>query len=145
MKIEWISSGITRWVLLFGPFAIKIPKHIRGWIANQSEWRQRRKEGVNGPLFTLFHFLTIYWRAEAVGKWDTDECPFKADSNEERKGSSWGCVNGSWLLIDFDRAWAVPRSLVGGLYFGNQERLARKWMKLPVYEEECNESSTVAD
>lgn len=136
MNLEWISYGVTRWVLLVGPFAIKFPKHIRGWMANQSEWRQRRREGVNSPICTLFHFVTLYWRAEMVGRWHTDECPFYADSNEERKGSSWGAVNGTWLLIDFDRAWRNPRSLVGGLYYGKQERLSRKWSKLPQRYEE---------
>lgn len=120
--MELISFGVTRWVVLFGPFAFKFPKHIGGWLANQSEWRQRRKDGVNSPIFTLFHCVTMYWRAEATGSWDTDECPFPADRNEERKGSSWGSINGRWLLIDFDRAWMNPRSLIGGWYYGRMER-----------------------
>lgn len=137
MKTKWISNGVTRWVFLIGPLCFKFPKTLRGYLANQSEWRQRFRTDVNRPIISIFHLITIYKRASEVGTWDTDDNPLFADdySNEERKGSSWGWFSDQgWVLIDFDRAWQRPYSIVGWFYYSKQERMARKWMSLPNHE-----------
>jgi hypothetical protein len=130
-------DGVTRLVVLVGRWAIKIVRldstmgFVRSWLANESEWRRRRAQGVNAPIWTVVHLVAVYPRADEIGCWDPEDCPFPADGNEERKGSSWGRFGDRWLLVDFDRAWQQPRSLIGWLYYWNQDRLGRKWSKLP--------------
>lgn len=137
IMIKWIDEGVTRWVLCIGNVAIKFPKNLRGWLANESEWRQRKRSDVNRPYISILHFIIIYPRASEVGDWDPEDCPHDVSiniehkSNEEKKGSSWGLFKDKWLLIDFDRAWERPRSLIGFFYYYNQERLYKKWSKLP--------------
>lgn len=136
LRLRVIRSGVTRVVVLVGPWAIKIVRlrssmgFIRSWLANESEWRRRRAPGVNGPIATVVHLIAVYPRAEEIGRWDPEDCPFPVEGNEERKGSSWGRVDGRWLLVDFDRAWEERTWPVGWLYYWNQDRLGRKWAKL---------------
>lgn len=140
--MQLVKTGITRWVLLIGPFAIKFPKSLRGYLANQSEWRQRKRPRVNRPIISLFHLMIVFYRATEIGKWEPKEFNVSSRywygieySNEEAKGESWGLVKNCWVLIDFDRAWENPRPVIGLLYYWNQARLARKWMNLPFREE----------
>lgn len=147
MRVE--RSGVTRLVLLVGPYAVKVPRWhnrrfwagpLRGWLANRSEWKQRRRDGVNRPLLTLGHVAAVYRRAVAVGASDPERAPSFArrvvvDEDgerldcEESKGSSWGWFEDRWLLIDYDKAYEPPRGVVGGVYYGRQERMARRWMR----------------
>lgn len=144
-------SGVTRTVMLTRRSAIKVPKSVRGWLANRSEWKQRNRPDVARPTWSLLFFAQRYPLALFTGWWDPEDCHIPAavpsgllvdpeedwdphapcgHSNEEAKGSSWGRYEGKWLLIDYDRAWQEPRGFVGGLYYGRQERLARKWATL---------------
>lgn len=145
--MQIVRSGVTRNVILTKRYAIKVPCRrwgsrapwkwigplVRGWLANQSEWRQRHRRRVNPPLFTLFHFATWYRRAEEVSTWDTDNAPqatMRRYRVEERKGSSWGRFGRRWLLIDYDRCWERPWGLVARFYYWPQERMFRKWAKV---------------
>lgn len=137
MKI--VKTGVSRNVILTERYAIKYPKpvffwpFIRGWLANQSEWRQRKRRRVARPVFTLFHFFVWYPRAKYIGLWPSWDAPdfTYGMSEEERKGSSWGNFSfHEWKLIDFDRAWENPRGVIGRVYYWRQERLGRKWSKL---------------
>ena len=145
--------GITRTVFVVGRWAIKVPslRHrylLRGWLANRSEWKQRRRPDVARPIITLGHLVTVFPRAQEIGAWEPEDCPERAlwpsgldvdewdphqpcgHSTEEAKGSSWGRFGDRWLLIDYDRAWQDPRGAVGAAYYGRQERRARKWSTL---------------
>lgn len=102
---------------------------------------------MNPPILTLFHFLTLYPRAIKVGDWDPEEFPFAINVNgDEEKGESWGWFGETkkWKLIDFDVAYKEPhKGIINRLYYRNQERLGRKWAKLPVRKEgEWEEIST---
>lgn len=132
-----IRSGITRNVILTRHWAIKVPNSyawgVRGWLANRSEWRQRRRPDVNPPVFTLAYVVSVYRRAVTFTAFrETDPGPWQTHQGDEAKPSSWGCPPASsWRLIDYDRAWAQEdRGWIGALYFGRQERLARRWMNL---------------
>lgn len=131
--IQVVRTGVTRTVVLIGAWALKVPKRtylVRGWLGNRSEWRQRNREGVASPVFTLAHVVLVMPRAERTWpepyRWEST-----GDDGDEGKGSSWGLFGVHWLLIDYDRYWEHPRGLVGGVYLANQERLGRKWSKLP--------------
>lgn len=140
-----VRSGVTRLVIVTRRYVVKMPRFrsyaVRGWLANRSEWQQRRRAGVAAPLVTVAHLLTLYRRADEVGNWDPELAPgfarvFRVDDDgtqqlnyEESKGSSWGRFGDRWLLIDYDRAWEEPRGLVGKIYYGRQERAARRWMR----------------
>lgn len=151
MKLD--RTGVTRFVLLTRRWAIKVPRvylprpeldrgllrpvddFVRGWLANRSEWVQRRRRDVNPPVHTLAFFVSVYRRADALvhprfaEAWEEDHAEI-GYSYEERKASSWGRVGDRWLLIDYDRAWAEPRGFVGGIYYRRQERAARQWAEL---------------
>jgi hypothetical protein len=81
---------------------------------------------------SLGHVVLVMARADAV--WPESYRHGTGLEGDERKGSSWGRFGSTWLLIDFDRAWEEPRGVVGALYYGRQERLARRWMALPARE-----------
>lgn len=125
-----IAHGITRTVLLVGPWAVKVPsaRHrmiVRGWLGNRSEWIQRWRSDVNPPLVTLGYLVNVYRRAD----WTGAGCEGLPDGydGDEAKPSSWGRFPSGWLLIDYDRAWQAPHGLVGRVYYGRQERMARRW------------------
>lgn len=136
--IQVVTTGVSRTVVLAGRWAFKVPSRrggfIRGWLANRSEWVQRDREGVARPVLTLGHVVLVMPRAERTWpepyRWES-----YGDDGDEGKGSSWGLFGEHWLLIDYDRYWEHPRGLVGGLYVANQERLSRKWMKLPALDD----------
>lgn len=133
-----LGRGCTRYVLGIGPYAIKLPwgytrSLLRGWLANRSEWRQRHRPDVATPIATLGHLVLVYRRAEQPISdewWEANVRPWLARtySAEESKSCSWGLTADGWRLIDFDRAWHPDdRGLVGGVYYGRQERMARRW------------------
>lgn len=135
MNTELHTDGVTRTVILVDRWAIKIPKPsyqlgVHGWLANQSEWRQRRRPDVNPPLLTLFHFATAYRRADELAErqygpkgneWPTAHYAEQGYFGDEGKGSSWGRFDDRWLLIDYDR-WPLTRGLVGRLYRAHRMR-----------------------
>jgi hypothetical protein len=128
-----VRRGVTRVVFVGRRWAVKMPSvgyawGVRGWLANRSEWRQRRRRGVARPVLTLGHVVLVMPVAERIGRWDS-----VAGEGDEAKPSSWGWFGDrGWLLVDFDRAWEQDdRGWVGGLYYGRQERLARRWSNLP--------------
>ena len=107
-----VRRGCTRTVLLVGRWAIKVPsikyrRPIRGWLANRSEWRQRRRPDVFPPVLTICFVVQVYRRASWTARWQPEHCPFEGYSVEESKGESWGLYpGGGWKLIDYDRSWA---------------------------------------
>jgi hypothetical protein len=129
-----VIHGTSRTVLLVDRWALKLPwglchQPLRGWLANRSEWHQRHRPDVCPAVFTFGHVVLVMPRAEE--RWH-DELEGYSYTGDEAKGDSWGRFGDRWLLIDYDRSWeADDRGLVGRMYWGNQERLARKWMKLP--------------
>jgi hypothetical protein len=152
-----VRKGITRIVFVGRRWAIKMPRRydsrfwlwwVRGWLANQSEWRQRDRPDVARPVFTLFHIALVFPAAIEVGNdkieggrivggpgpWLTFEerClsfEERDDHADEMKPSSWGRFADGWKIIDFDRAWhSNHRSLAGKLYYERQERMARRWI-----------------
>lgn len=146
-----IRRGVTRTVIVGRRWAVKLPiglgmsfhglagDLVRGWLANQSEWRQRRRPGVARPRLTLLHLVLVMPAADWVGSdrfsvkgpWQSID-PADVGARDEAKPSSWGRFGDRWLLIDFDRAWERDgRGLVGRLYYGHQERSARRWARLP--------------
>lgn len=148
MSPRLVRSGVTRYVLLAGLYAVKVPRPrrhrrrvprsgssgVRGWLANRSEWRQRHRPGVNPPLLTVAHCVTVYRRADEVGTWHPgDDVPCRPAARgpghdaEEAKGSSWGRFGDRWLLIDYDRAWERPHGIVGALYYAREDRRGRRW------------------
>lgn len=82
MKV--VRSGVTRTVILIGPWAIKtIPLHghgplgprawkpmwrwlVEGWRCNRSEWCQRARPDVNPPLVTFGHLALVFRRADQI-------------------------------------------------------------------------------
>lgn len=138
---ERLGSGVTRTAWKVGRWAVKIPNwgwFIRGYLANRSEWDQRHRSDVNAPLWRIgliaVYPLAVTMDRDAADRFERDRTPVLLEagySQEEAKPSSWGCVDGRWLVIDFDAAWATPRrGAVGRLYYWNQERLGRKWARL---------------
>lgn len=128
-----VAHGVTRRVWLTPRWAVKVPQpsyFVRGLLGNRSEWKQRFRLDVNPPLVTLGYLVSVYRRADEVDDWDWWPGVIPGYSREESKPSSWGRFAGCWLLIDFDRAWEHPRGPVGAIYYGRQERLARKWADL---------------
>ncbi len=146
-----LGVGVTRTAYAIGPWACKVPswRHrylLRGWLANRSEWKQRRRDDVVAPVLTVGYLVNVSpivltWPRHLWGEWDEQIRPwleFCGYSAEEAKPSSWGLFNGRWSLIDFDRCWAEPRGWVGGIYYWNQERLGRKWLKpSPLLQPRC--------
>lgn len=132
-----VRRGVTRTVYLWGRWAFKVPggygNHgLRGWLANRSEWRRRKGRRKCRPVATLLHFVLVMPRAERVaefgepGPWDGKHC------GDARKASSWGRFGGEWLQLDYDLSWCQrDRGLVGALYYGMQERRARRLMGEP--------------
>lgn len=137
-----VRHGTCRTVVLTQNWAFKLPwglahNPVRGWLANRSEWRQRNRPKVCRPRLSVGHVVLVLPRAICTGVelWGADaqlgeelEPHFTSD---ERKASSWGLFEEGWLLVDYDRCYEPQdRGVVGRLYWGNQERLARKWAQL---------------
>lgn len=139
-------SGVTRSVLIGRIWVYKIAKGrsslIRGVIANRSEWHQRDRTDVARPAWTFLYLIQCYPKASYVphwsqrGPWDnhpprpSDDDDWSGWHGDEYKASSWGRFRDRWLLIDYDRGHQERDWLIGKLYYGNQERLGRKWAKL---------------
>lgn len=141
-----VCRGVTRTVFVGRRWVVKVPRihwslspemgtapwwcFARAWLANRSEWRQRDRTGVARPVLTFGHLAVVFPAAFRVAPDDGEVGPWCDHSGDEGKGSSWGYFPGEgWLLIDYDRAWEQDdRGLVGGIYYGRQERLARKWV-----------------
>lgn len=126
------ERGITRTVFVGRRWAVKVPslhyrKPVRGWLANQSEWRQRHRRQVCRPVATLAHVALVMPAADRIGT-ASEHGPWVGLEPDEGKPSSWGRFGHRWLLVDYDRAWEPPHGLVGAVYYGLQERRARRWM-----------------
>lgn len=147
MKID--QTGVTRLVLVGKRYVFKIVRPtrlIRSWLANRSEWKLRHLPYVNSPIFSLFYFVSVYKTANELADCNDWVIPFRMmidwyenlsedeqewmnSPYEEAKFTSWGLFDNGWRIIDYDRCWQDPRGWVGSLYYGNEERKARKWMK----------------
>lgn len=143
-----VGKGVTRTVWSLGPnWVVKIPNWgclVRGYLANQSEWRQRHRPDVAPPVLSIFNVALIMGRAERNLLTHVERIGPPADiqitedgvdghRGDEAKLCSWGYYPESgWRLIDYDRAWDPDQRspITGRLYYWNQERLARKWSKL---------------
>lgn len=130
VKVPRIPWGAEGWRITHGPFGWI----LRGWLANRSEWRQRARGDVARPLCTIAHVALVVPSAEVLLEEDLPgelALMLNAYRGDEAKSSSWGRLGNRWVLIDFDRAWEQgDRGIVGGLYYGWQERRARKWARL---------------
>lgn len=98
-----IVRGVTRTVILTRKYAIKLPgglsgSIVRGWLANRSEWRQRKRREVSRPIGTLFHFALLMSRADRVGL-EGEDGPWMKRRGDIRKPSSWGLFGTKWLRI----------------------------------------------
>lgn len=147
MEIKCGGRGVTRVVILISRYAIKLPRRydffdvpsrfrlwwVRGWLANRSEWKQRRRGNVNPPLFTLGYLISIYRRADSIpayGWWDHLVYGQLVEilGWEEAKADSWGLFGDEYKLIDYDKADEHPRGIVGDIYYGRQERWFKRWL-----------------
>lgn len=83
---------------------------------------------------------TVRDQVRAVPFWLEDDPRWESTTEEdllhrdERKPCSWGWFgeHDGWKLIDFDRGWVHPddggdRGIIGGWYYGRQEKMARQW------------------
>lgn len=141
--------GVTRTVFVGRRWALKVPtvhyrrNFVRGWLANRSEWRQRKRRDVARPVATLFHFVLVMPAAKVTGAdaahiWPYE--PWVDRAGDDAKPCSWGWFGDRWLLIDYDRAWEdSDRGIVGGIYYAIQERRAREWIHLPPACESCGD------
>lgn len=116
--------GITRTVLLIGPWAIKWPSFrglgaqekgmriasfCRGVLANQSELEWSEVEGINPVVWTWRCIVNVYRRAQPVV---VDEETFDFDALcpdwtpiGDRKSENLGVVNDRIVWIDYDFSW----------------------------------------
>lgn len=132
---------MTRTVFVGRRWAMKVPtlryrrNMLRGWLANRSEWRQRKRRDVARPVATLFHLVLVMPSAYCTGDQLQGklEGPWFDRAGDEAKPCSWGWFRDrGWRLVDYDAAWEPgDRGLVGGVYYWIQERRARRWMRLP--------------
>lgn len=137
VKVPWGLDGL-RPAWRTSPFP-SVKQLVRGILANRSEWKQRDDVNVHAPLLTFGYVVNVYPVAEVVprGRWDAwDDAEgiwalFMGYTPEEAKPSSWGCVDERWALIDYDRCWDDPKGWLGAIYYWDEERLARKWARLP--------------
>jgi hypothetical protein len=138
-----VRRGATRVILIGSRWAVKIPAAdyswgLRGWLANRSEWRQRRRTDVIRPIVSFAHLVVVFPAALEIGDDDEDRVgPWSSMAPsrypDESRANSWGRFEDGWRLVDFDRCWdREDRGIVGGLYFARLERLARKW-QLPAW------------
>jgi hypothetical protein len=121
-------SGLTRTVILIGPYAIKvptirygIPMWCRGVLANESEHEWSSVDGVNPVLWSLGALVNVYRRAQPVGPdWVGRKHPaFDAARYDaltpgfmpagDRKPDNLGIVGGRVLWVDYDSSWNGPR------------------------------------
>jgi hypothetical protein len=144
-----VRRGVTRAVVVGRRWVVKFPRlqlfsrspetriahsrlgwATRGWLANRSEWRQRHRPDVAQPVLTLGHLAVVFPAAARVGG-DDIAGPWldpHGRRDDECKPDSWGLFPDGWRIIDFDHSWEEDdRGVVGRLYYGRQERLARQW------------------
>lgn len=135
--MEQLGIGVTRTVYRCGRWAVKVPggqgrRLVRGWLANQSEWRQRHRADVARPWLTLAHVVLVMPVADRAADdtwWEEHARPWLTAagySDEESKSSSWGLFGRRWLLVDFDRASDHPRTAAAAVYYWLQERPYRR-------------------
>lgn len=138
-----LGKGVTRRVYRLHHWAIKMPGGwagwgpaalTRGWLANQSEWRQRKRTDVARPKFHLGHLLQVYpigLRPRTEDWWEQEVRPvlrWSGYDEEESKHCSWARFGDEWLLVDFDRYWQEPCGLVRRMYDWLQEREGQRYL-----------------
>lgn len=125
MRRTEIRRGITRTVLLIGPWAVKIPALngrssptlldikgalwgiSRGIQANLSEREWSQCEGVCPVRWTLFGLVNVYPRADLVTH-ELTEDEYEAIGfigSTDRKPQNVGLLNGKLVWIDYDMSW----------------------------------------
>jgi hypothetical protein len=112
-----IRRGITRTVLLVGPWAVKLPslrsngKGLAGriWsvchgiLANLSEVQWSEVDGVCPVRFSLFGLVNVYPRCEPVASFDGDYAAIGAPFLPplDRKPENLGLLNGRLVWVDY--------------------------------------------
>ena len=115
------TEGITRFTLCIGPYAIKLPKNLRGCVANvgeRVEWKRARPErrAIMCPLlwsapFGLFNIMRravpLAWEEQQSllyrdGFPDWDYIPSGPSCPFEFKESDWGRLDdGRLVALDY--------------------------------------------
>jgi hypothetical protein len=151
-----IGRGVTRSVYKVGNKAVKLPngyagylpwKLLRGIMANQSEWNQRKtRDDIVKPLWTIFWVVQAYPIAKAPESgqtmWDVAmrlELIEQGYSAEEAHYMAWMWLDDRLLLVDYDRSDEEPRTRLAKLYFWNEDRKYNKWARDGLYDIPPNE------
>jgi hypothetical protein len=127
-RAKIVRGGLTRTVILIGPWAIKVPTvryglsmWCRGVLANASEREWSSVDGVNPVLWSLGSLVNVYRRADRVGpEWvgrkHADYDPAKYDALTpgfvpagDRQPDNLGIVRGRVVWVDYDSSWNGPR------------------------------------
>lgn len=129
-----MRRGITRTVLLVGPWAVKVPSlrahgeglkgllwsFCRGVTANQSEYEWSRWPGVCPARWSLAGLVNVYPRCAPVDRELTDAeydaIGFTGPS--DRKPANVGRLNDRLVWVDYDQNWndQPPCRHVGGAH-----------------------------
>jgi hypothetical protein len=116
-----IARGLTRTVLLVGPWAIKVPSIrsrgqgvegvlwslTRGIQANLSERNWSTWPGVCPVRWSLAGLVNIYPRCAPVDRPD-DEIDYDAldfPNPSDRKAANVGVLDGALVWVDYDTSW----------------------------------------
>lgn len=105
--------GITRTVLLFGGYAVKVPQHRYGWrkflqglLANDQEamwWRETRDERLCPVLWSLpLGLMLVQRRVERNAR--AEELPPRVDLDGlplDYKPDNFGWLDGRLVLFDY--------------------------------------------
>jgi hypothetical protein len=127
-RVKIIRGGLTRTVILIGPFAIKVPTFryglpmwCRGVLANQSEREWSSVDGVNPVLWSLWSLVNVYRRAQPVGPEWVGRKHDRYDATRydaltpgfmpagDRQPGNLGIVRGRVVWVDYDSSWNGPR------------------------------------
>lgn len=112
-----IRRGVTRTVLLIGPWAIKFPSFrgngkglggriwsiCNGILANQEEVTWSAVDGVCPVRFSFLGLVNVYPRCEPVNSFDGDYALIGADFLPEldRKPENLGVLDGRIVWVDY--------------------------------------------
>ena len=109
-----LRAGISRWVLLIGPFAVKVPRwgNVRAGLAgNRIEARLSRTHPLYVPVLASLPLglAVVMPRCEFATLRDyAAVCKLAVGlPGAEPKASNWGHHNGRLVLLDYGHTWVV--------------------------------------